>query len=141
MRKARLLALALMSLACAALAWGCGKRPLPLTPVTGKVTYRGFALPSGTIVFAPDTQKGESGPLAHGRIREDGSFSLYTGDTYGATPGWYRVTVLSIGSSLPGEPYATPQSVLPDKYRDPDLSLLSREVLPHKSNHIDFILD
>jgi len=141
MGKARLRALGFLGLACAALVFGCGKRPLPLTPVTGKVSYRGFALQSGTIVFAPDAKKGESGPLAHGRIREDGSYSLYTGETYGARPGWYRVTVLSIGASLPGEPYATPQSALPDRYRDPELSLLSREVIAHKSNHIDLDLD
>ena len=143
MRKARLVGLGLAGLACAALAWGCGRTPLPLTPVTGKVSYKGFALQGGTIVFAPDSKKGEPGPIAHGRIREDGSYTLYTADNYGATPGWYRVTVLALmpGAGQPGDPYPTPQSILPEKYRDPELSLLACEVKPHRSNQIDFNLD
>lgn len=143
MHKARLLGLGLAGLACTALAWGCGKASLPLTPVTGKVSYKGFVLQSGTIVFAPDAKKGEHGPIAHGKIREDGTYTLYTGEAYGATPGLYKVTILSLvpGAGLPGDPYATPQSVVPEKYRDPELSLLACEVKPHKSNQIDFNLD
>lgn len=143
MATARLWGLTLLGLACTAWVGGCGKSPLPLTPVTGKVTYKGFPLQSGSIVFAPDGKKGERGPIAHGKIREDGTYTLYTVDAYGATPGFYQVTILSLapGSGLPGEPYSIPQSLVPEKYRDPELSLLACEVKPHKSNQIDFNLD
>jgi hypothetical protein len=44
------------------------------------------------------------------------------------------------GAGLPGEPYSTPQSIVPEKYRDPELSQLACEVKPHRSNQFDFNL-
>ncbi len=96
------------------------------------------------IVFVPDQSRGQSGPIAIGDIRADGSYSLKTGDAFGAAPGWYRVTVAAVGP--PGikaidDPYAVPVSLIPDRYRDPELSGLSCEVKPNKANVVDFNLD
>jgi hypothetical protein len=122
---------------------GCGRAPL--TPVQGKVAYKGFWLQNGVVVFTPDTSRGERGAIAVGKIREDGSFTLSTGDSPGAYPGWYRVTVSSLSttslSSPGGQGFAVPPSLLPEKYRDPEQSLLACEVKSSRTNNIDFNLE
>ena len=94
----------------------------------------------GLIVFSPDTARGESGRIAFSKIQPDGSYILQTGDDKGATAGWYRVTVASLSGSTSTYEYA-PTSMIPDKYRDPQLSLLQCEVKTNKDNHLDFNLD
>ena len=122
---------------------GCSRAPL--TPVQGKVAYKNFPLQSGVIVFTPDVSKGERGSIAVGKIREDGTYTLSTGETPGATAGWYRVTVSSLANSSPSQPngqgFPYPQSLLPEKYRDPEQSLLACEVKSGRTNNIDFNLD
>ncbi|MCI0683936.1 MAG: hypothetical protein L0Y71_17655 [Gemmataceae bacterium] len=122
---------------------GCGRAPL--TPVNGKVTYKGLALQSGVIVFTPDATRGERGAIAVGKIRDDGSYTLYTSDAAGAAAGWYRVTVSALAatsfSQPAGQGFAYPQSLVPEKYRDPDLSMLACEIKPGRTNAIDFNLD
>jgi hypothetical protein len=123
---------------------GCDRGPVPLVSVAGKVTYKGLPLPTGTIVFAPDTSRGQSGPIAHGQIDRDGSYRLATGDTAGATPGWYRVTVTSVATGanpLPGDRFVIPVSYIPDKYRDPELSQLACEIKAGRANTIDLNLE
>jgi hypothetical protein len=120
---------------------GCRGGSAPLLPVSGKVTYRGMPLQSGSIVFIPDASRGNNGPLAIGQIRVDGTYTIKTGDANGAAPGWYRITVASIGpAAAGGPPYRIPVSLLPEKYRDPDLSQLACEVKP-KPNSIDLDLE
>jgi hypothetical protein len=122
---------------------GCGRAPL--APVGGKVTYKGFALQSGVIVFSPDATRGERGAIAIGKIREDGSYALYTGDAPGAAAGWYRVTVSSLAATSFSAPasqgFNFPQSLIPEKYRDPDASMLACEVKSNRTNSIDFNLE
>lgn len=119
---------------------GCQQRPTTLNHVSGRVLYRGAYLQGGVIVFTPDTSKGESGKIAFGKIQYDGSYTLATSDGPGATAGWYRVTVavLSGATSLQD---ASPISLVPEKYRDPQLSLLQCEVKSNRDNHLDFNLD
>ena len=142
MKTARWLGLSQAAILALLLA-GCGRTPL--TPVSGKVAYKGFTLQSGVIVFTPDVSRGERGSIAVGKIREDGSYTLSTGDAAGATAGWYRVTVSALAntsvSQLNGQGYPYPQSLLPEKYRDPEQSLLTCEVKAGKTNNIDFNLD
>ena len=143
MREAQFLGIGLTLLALGMLA-GCQRGPVALSPVSGKVSYKGLALPSGTIVFTPDSGRGESGPIAHGKINVDGTYHLASGEALGAMPGWYRITVIayaSAGQPLPGERFAVPPSLIPEKYRDPELSLLTCEVKPGRANTIDFNLD
>jgi len=122
---------------------GCGRAPL--TPVHGKVTYKSSALQSGVVVFTPDSTRGERGSIAVGKIREDGSYTLYTSDAAGAAAGWYRITVSSLTATSYSQPggqgFAYPQSLLPEKYRDPELSMLACEIKPGRTNNIDFNLD
>jgi hypothetical protein len=115
---------------------GCQQRPTALNHVSGKVLYHGTTLAEGLIVFTPDTTKGESGKIAYGTIANDGTYTLRTEGADGATAGWYRVTVASMaGSSTYGS------SFLPEKYREPQCSLLQCEVKPNCDNHLDFNLD
>lgn len=144
MRRPRLLALAQAASLILLFAAGCKPSPLPLTPVQGKVTYKGAPLTGGTIVFTPDTTKGESGKIAYSKIGADGAYQLLTGDAKGATPGRYRVTVVSLAHTNPpekGDRFAAPPTLLPMKYRDPELSDLSCEVKAHKNNVLDLDLD
>jgi hypothetical protein len=124
------------------LALGCGSGPL--APVRGKVSYKGTPLRAGSIVFTPDPQRGTGGPLAQAEIQSDGTYLLRTGDAVGAAAGWHRVTVVAVEAALPGAsagPYPVPRSLLPEKYRDPELSGLSCEVKAAQENKIDFNLD
>lgn len=123
---------------------GCEGGPKVPATVHGQVAYRGVPLSSGTIVFVPDALRGTTGPLASGTIQPDGSYSLRAEDGAGVPPGWHRVTVCVLEGSPGGtgvERFAAPRSVLPDKYRDPDLSGLSCEVKAGQDNRIDFHLE
>jgi len=123
---------------------GCRASSGPLTAVRGKVSYRGVPLTAGTIVFTPDTARGCHGDIAFADIQSDGSYTLKTGESYGAVPGWHRVTVCSLlpaAATPPGQPPAIPLSLLPPRYRDPRLSGLSCEVKADQANGIDFQLD
>jgi len=122
---------------------GCDGGPRPFAPVTGKVSYQGAPLRGGTIVFVPDPDRGNNGPLAKGTIQVDGKYLLKTGDIPGATPGWYRVTVIAVEEvqfSAGGNSLAVPRSLVPEKYRDPQLSDLTCEVKPGQENGINFNL-
>jgi hypothetical protein len=126
------------------LAGGCGGGTTSsLTTVKGKVSYRGRPLATGTIVFAPDAVRGNHGALARAAIQPDGTYALQTDDAPGAAPGWYRVTVIALDSTPPtsGKSFAVPRSLLPDKYRDPQLSGLSCEVKAERVNGINFNLE
>lgn len=128
---------ALALLLSAALCAGCQQRPAPFAPVSGKVTYQGGALAGGLIVFTPDAARGESGTIACAEIRPDGSYVLNTGETPGATAGWYRVSVAALAPAGSGPPLA----ILPVKYGDPRTSLLACEVKANRTNQLDFNLD
>ena len=128
------LALSVMLLA------GCSNKSTALNQVTGKVFYKGAPLHTGLVVFSPDTSKGESGKIAFSKIKDDGSYTLLTGDANGATSGWYRVTFTALSGSTSSYDTA-PVSLLPDKYRDPQLSLVQCEVKSNRDNHLDFNLD
>jgi hypothetical protein len=119
---------------------GCDAGAGSPAPVRGKIAYRSLPLHTGTIVFTPDASRGTTGVLVRADIRPDGTYSLGTTDANGAPPGWYRVTIMAMeGSSTGG--YTVPRSLLPDKYRDPDLSGLSCKVQANQENIIDFNLE
>jgi hypothetical protein len=141
---ARKLGFCLVTLMLLTFLEGCQRGQAPLTLVSGKVAYKGLALQGGTIAFTPDNSRGATGPIAFGKIGQDGTYHLYTGDNPGAPAGWYRVTVMSLaptGVALAGQPFNPPYSLLPEKYRDPDLSELAREIKANQANAIDFNLD
>jgi len=144
MATARTLGHGLAALTFLIIIGGCQRGDAPLTPVSGKVAYKGLNLQGGTIVFTPDSSRGETGPMALGKINQDGTYHLYTGEALGAPPRWYRVSVISVAlsaSAVPGQPFNPPYSYLPDKYRDPALSELACEIKANGANSIDFNLD
>jgi hypothetical protein len=122
-----------------------GSKPAaaPLQLVTGKISYHGQPLQTGLIVFTPDTSRGASGGMAVGQIRADGTYTLQTGEAQGASPGWYRITVAAVSPTATpayGQAFPIPYSLIPEKYRDPDLSSLASEIKP-KANTNDFDLE
>jgi hypothetical protein len=115
-----------------------------LVPVRGKVSYQGTPLHTGIIVFTPDALRGTTGSLARGEIQPDGAYTLHTGDALGVTVGRHRVTIVALDPTpavASGQSSLIPRSLLPDKYRDPDLSGLTCDVQPGRENSIDFNLD
>lgn len=113
---------------------GCGKPSM--VPVQGKITYRNTPVTNGVIVLTPEGR----GPMAIGRIREDGLFAVYTGDHPGAYPGNYRVTISSLAPGTSTESWGRfefPRSALPDKYRDVEQARLTCEIKPNRSNTLD----
>jgi hypothetical protein len=121
---------------------GCGEPAgALLAPVHGTVTYRGEPVTGGVIVFVPDASRGSDGPLATGEIGPDGGYHLDTGKTAGAAGGWYRVTVAAVDRNALGADRGVPHSLLPEKYRDPELSGLICEVKPGRANTLNFRLE
>jgi hypothetical protein len=123
---------------------GCDPGTASLATVRGKVSYKGVPLRTGTIVFTPDALRGTTGSMARSEIRPDGTYALQTNGSHGAAVGWHRVTVMALESgSAPGPngDFITPRSLLPEKYRDPELSGLSCKVRAGEENCIDFDLD
>jgi hypothetical protein len=95
------------------------------------------------VVFTPDSAKGSSGPIACGKIEPDGSFVLKTNNAPGAPAGWHRITVvaLSDADAVEAGKFSVPISLIPERYRSPDLSGLSREVRLGEKNEIRLNLD
>lgn len=123
---------------------GCELGREGLSPVRGKVSYKGIPLSTGTIVFTPDALRGTTGSMARAEIGPDGTYALQTNSLAGAIVGWHRVTVMAMESKPvigPEEGWPMPRSLLPEKYRDPELSGLSRQVRGSQENCIDFDLD
>jgi len=70
---------------------------MTLGRVQGKVTYKGEPLKYGTVSFVPDASKGNSGPIATGNIKEDGTYILSTdegGD--GALVGHHKISIIGL---------------------------------------------
>jgi hypothetical protein len=127
------------------LAAGCGSTGHDaFRPVRGRVLYRGVPLSGGTIVFSPDPERGGSGPLAVAEIQPDGFYVLKTADHPGVAAGWYRVTLVALLAPMnpaPGQAWVPARSLLPAKYRDPELSGLSCQVRDDQENNVDFNLE
>ena len=108
---------------------GCFGTPPALSPAKGQVKWRGQPLPGGTIVFTPNPERGNRGPMAVASVASDGTFTLETDGQAGCAPGWHRVTVLSRSCALP------------TRYRDPELSGQHVEIKPGASNTCEVNLD
>jgi hypothetical protein len=106
---------------------GCD-RPPTLIKVRGKVTLNGQPLRSGTIVFAPDEERGVHGPLSFAVLDQEGAFELITDAGPGAVAGWHRVTV--------APPPESADLILGlERYRNPDSSGLRFEVKAGQDNN------
>jgi len=110
---------------------GCGSDPVKPVVVQGRVFFHNEPLRGGTIVFTPDAERGNQGPMATGEIQADGRYTLRMEQETGAVPGWHRVTIAA-GPNC--------QS-LPRKYSDPKLAEIAREVKAGQANSFDFYLE
>jgi hypothetical protein len=122
---------------------GCEQANQQLTPVSGKVSFQNQLLPRGAIVFVPDSDRGNNGPLAQGTIQGEGRYTIQTAGQPGAMPGWYRVTVISVEETNSGSNRVAslaPRSLVPERYRDPRLTDLVCEVKAGEANVINFNL-
>jgi hypothetical protein len=109
---------------------GCGKSGPKLYPVSGKVTVGDKPLTTGSVVFQPDTKKGNtSNHVTVGYIQEDGTYTVMTGKKEGAPLGWYKVIVQANEPPDPKDPRAAPKSLVNKKYTRPETSGLSVEVV------------
>jgi hypothetical protein len=79
-----------VALAAAIAAAGCAKTET-LNLVTGKVLYQGKPLAGALVSFHP--HNGKTSPPT-GLTKDDGTFSVMTGDVEGAPPGAYTVTII-----------------------------------------------
>lgn len=122
---------------------GCGSHEVPLTPVTGRVLYRGQPVAGGTIVFSPDRERGGKGPLAWSAIDAQGKYALSTDGQPGVAPGCYRITIAGAPARIDpdAETPATVPSTLPRRYSDPDLSGQLCEVKSGQNNVKDLNLE
>ncbi len=85
---------------------GCGPGGPPQYHVSGTVTYGGQPVPTGQVLFAPDTSKGNSGPATAVRI-QDGKYDT-RGANRGTVGGPHVVTI----SGFDGKP--DPNAELPE---------------------------
>ena len=113
---------------------GCDSGPKKYS-VTGKVTYQGNALPTGTVFFLPD-----QGPSTLTTISTDGVYHLE------APAGRYRVGVTAVPEPPPGvspesESYDAPPPLIPRSFARPDSSGIVVEVKPQNGNAIDLELE
>jgi hypothetical protein len=108
--------LAAVALACTACQGSRG-----LYPISGKVTYKGEPAAGAYVFFhRPDTDP-VSAPVVMGVVKEDGSFTLYSGEHVGAAPGEYAVLVQWRQglNPAPGGRHERPPDKLQGRYADP----------------------
>jgi len=135
----KLIPVLILSLTLSACGGGPSDTP-PMAPVKGVVTLDGKPLTTGTIQFTPDKDRGTTGRMALGGIKEDGTFELM-GD--GAQVGHHLVSIECYESSAfdPNQPVnQAPKSLIPLKYTDPKKSEITAQVQAGEENHFTFEL-
>jgi hypothetical protein len=119
---------------------GCGAKT-DAVPVTGKVSYNGAPLTSGTILLIPESQ----GTAPTGMIQPDGTFKLTTyKQDDGAVPGKYKVVVQVFpeegdAMGLPGMEFGGGKPPIPEKYMNASQTDLT-VVINDSDNNLDLQL-
>ena len=147
----RFLALLLLSPMPFAMA-GCGSSDRPETAeIVGIVMLNGVPLSSGTIIFEPTNGRPARGRITDGQIVD---VITYKADD-GATVGLHKIAISSIAqkpentalSAHPGDTQdiddgymGTGQSLIPERYNDPETSGLTAEIEPGQENVLVFDL-
>jgi hypothetical protein len=112
---------------CLAAVAGCGNDNL--VPVEGKITVDGKPLPTGTMLLAPDTAKGNTSTVEPGGEIKDGQYKVYTTRKPGAPPGHYKVAVVATEPPDEENPSAYRKSLIAARYNVPQTTELSLEVV------------
>lgn len=131
---------ALTMAACSAVILGCDGSPTQPAFVHGWVRYMGAPVAAARLAFVPDETRGNHGDILRAVTETDGTFILRSPDPSGIPPGWYRITVMALEELSPSGGFAAPHSLLPDRYRDPELSELSCEIQPGQDNAVQLDL-
>ena len=137
-------------------ALGCGPAGPEMGQVTGKVTFDGVVIPTGTIQFWP-----ESGRPSRGSIADDGTYTLTTFEKNdGALVGKHRVTIQATQISEQGPQLDSTAAeiahfsqkgakrirasrvkwLVPEEYSEVDTTTLVATVKP-ESNSINFEIE
>jgi hypothetical protein len=108
---------------------GCGGDSRPTTvPVSGKITWNGEPLKSGTVAFVPTGDK-QTYP-ASGVIDSSGNYKMTTFKTGdGVIPGDYQVSVIVLEGADPATK-SEGKRVLPEKYDKAATSGLTTSIKP-----------
>lgn len=119
---------------------GCASsNQLATVPVSGKVTYEGQPLTTGSVIFIAAA----GGPTADANIGPGGEYTLGTySDTDGVPPGEYNVMVVAMSEqdSMDAETGGGAESLVPSRYGDPSKSGLTASVKAGEPNEINFDL-
>ena len=108
-------------------ACGCGGG---YTPVKGKATVDDKPVPSGSVLFYPDKEKGNTATGEPQGIITDGSYEMTTNGNPGVPPGLYKVVVNAAESGEPdSSANPTPRKpLIASKYNKLETTDLSVEV-------------
>jgi hypothetical protein len=113
-----------------AAAVGCGSPATRLVPVEGVVHWGTKVMTEGTVVFHPDSRRGNrSRHQPHGQIDAHGRYVMATAGKPGVPPGHYRVTILASRPPDSKHPYTPPEWSVPLVYIDPVSTPLRVEVV------------
>ena len=122
---------------------GCPSPKGAFLPVSGMVTVGKQPLSSGTVVFHPDSTKGnvdKREPRATIASEFPGLYKLTTDNQDGAPIGWYKVTVHALKPATSS--VRPPEWVADQKYADEKTSGLSVQVVnAPPARAFDFNLD
>ena len=120
---------------------GCEKQR-ELSPLTGKVLYRGKPLPFGSVII-----EHKNGQPATGVIQSDGTFEMATrGEGKGVALGTCRVRIACYENgdpakrSGPNPPNTLGRLLIPQKYTSFETSGLTVNVLPDANEPVVFDL-
>jgi hypothetical protein len=122
---------------------GCGANSSGdgLVSVSGKVSYKGEPLTTGTVILVADAAKGNTTKHEpRGPIDDQGNFEVGTAGKPGAPPGWYKVAVVANKPGNPSKLYAVTGSLLPKKYGNASTSELAIEVTGKPGAVYDIVL-
>jgi hypothetical protein len=100
---------------------GCDQQGVDRYDLAGKVTFRGQPVPKGYLIFAPDREKGNSGPGAKAGIA-DGNYETMAG--MGTVGGPHVVTIFGAD----GIPY---------KMEDGNTNPMGKPLFPSYETEVD----
>ena len=119
-----------------------GEPPVPTSPVTGVVKWRGKSVDSLLLTFT-QVVEGDAKPITGtAKTALDGSFAVYAPRMgTGLKPGKYVVTA-SAAEPILVDPKATPREVaVPEKYKSATTSPWTVEVKADTTNRFELVID
>lgn len=127
------------SIACAVLigfaSSGCGSSGADEGPtrfdVSGTVTFNGAPVPAGTVLFQPDTSRGNDGPQGVATIF-DGKFNTTEAGGRGTVGGPMVIQITGLSSNEPDP--ENPLKPIPQLFTDYEI----RQELPKQETTLDF---